>query len=111
MRTEREEPALVLVPVRETVAGSMAIRTGRCMLGTRIGLAFTSIATLRGTLGPAQQWIMLSVSVLRSMLTDLAIDEIRVDPLPAVSPSARRTCTDRPALPAAGPARPLVAQH
>lgn len=47
------------VPVRASQAGPLALRTGRLLTGQRIGLAFTSEASLLLTLGPAQAWVRL----------------------------------------------------
>jgi hypothetical protein len=39
------------VPVRESQAGTLALRTGRLRSGERVGLAFTSEASLLLTMG------------------------------------------------------------
>ena len=70
------------VPVRTTSEGVLTLRTGRLETGERIGLAFTSLASLEYTLGPAQQWISLGDESLRDMLAPLGIRQLRVDPLP-----------------------------
>ena len=71
-----------LVPVRESRAGTLALQTGRLISGDRVGLAFTSEASLLMTLGPSQQWIRLAPSALRAMLAPLGVTCIRVDPRP-----------------------------
>jgi hypothetical protein len=71
------------VPVRTSKAGTLALQTGRLLTGERIGLAFTSEATLLLTLGPSQQWIRLDADALKDMLAPLAVEHVRVDPRPA----------------------------
>ena len=72
-----------LVPVRESQAGTLALRTGRLVSGERVGLAFTSEASLAATMGPFQQWIWLDAQALRDMLAPVGVDGLRVDPRPA----------------------------
>jgi hypothetical protein len=55
------------VPVRESQAGTLALRTGRLTSGQRVGLAFTSEASLLLTMGPFQQWVRLAAEPLRDM--------------------------------------------
>jgi hypothetical protein len=71
------------VPVRTSKAGTLALQTGRLLTGERIGLAFTSEATLLLTLGPSQQWIRLDEEALKDMLAPLGVEHVRVDPRPA----------------------------
>jgi hypothetical protein len=71
------------VPVRESQAGTLALRTGRLTSGERVGLAFTSEASLLLTMGPSQQWIRLAAEPLRDMLAPLGVQCIRIDPCPA----------------------------
>ena len=71
------------VPVRTSKAGTLALQTGRLLTGERIGLAFTSEATLLLTLGPSQQWIRLDADALKDMLAPLGVEHVRVDPRPA----------------------------
>jgi hypothetical protein len=71
-----------LVPVRTCAVGVLALRTGRLVSGERVGLAFTSEACLRRTLGPSQQWIRLAREPLAEMLEPLGIEHITVDPDP-----------------------------
>ena len=70
------------VPVRESQAGTLAVRTGRLPSGERVGLAFSSEASLQLTMGPFQQWIRLGTGPLRGMLAPLGIKCIRIDPRP-----------------------------
>jgi hypothetical protein len=70
------------VPVRASQAGPLALRTGRLLTGQRIGLAFTSEASLLLTLGPAQAWVRLDSRALKDLLAPLGIEHVRVDPRP-----------------------------
>jgi hypothetical protein len=70
------------VPVRASRAGPLALRTGRLLTGERIGLAFTSEASLLLTLGPSQAWVRLDGQALKDMLAPLGIEHVRVDPRP-----------------------------
>jgi len=72
-----------LVPVRESKAGTLALRTGRLVSGERVGLAFTSEASLRLTMGPFQRWVRLAAEPLRDMLAPLGVQYVRIDPRPA----------------------------
>jgi hypothetical protein len=99
-----------LVPVRESKSGALSLRTGRLITGERVGLAFTSEASLLMTLGPAQRWIELAPGALRAMLAPLSVTCLRVDPRPIAELAAesvpgeqRRgpTAARRPALPLA----------
>jgi hypothetical protein len=74
------------VPVHSNApptGGTLALRTGRLPSGERIGLAFTSEASLLLTLGPCQEWLRFDIEALRDMLTPLGVEHIRVDPRPA----------------------------
>jgi hypothetical protein len=71
------------VPVRESQAGTLALRTGRLTSGERVGLAFTSEASLLLIMGPCQQWIRLAAEPLRDMLAPLGVQCVRIDPRPA----------------------------
>ena len=72
-----------LVPVRESQAGTLALRTGRLPWGERVGLAFTSEASLLLTMGPPQHWVRLAAGPLRDMLAPLGVQCVRIDPRPA----------------------------
>ena len=72
----------LLVPVRTTAAGTLALRTGRLPSGERTGLAFTCQDALVRALGPSQQWTDLSWEALLNMVAPLGIKHIRVDPEP-----------------------------
>jgi hypothetical protein len=70
------------VPVRTSKAGTLALQTGRLRSGERIGLAFTSEASLLLTLGPSQEWIRLGGQALKDMLAPLGVEHLRIDPRP-----------------------------
>ena len=79
---------LLFVPVREGGLGMLTLRTGRLPSGRRVGLAFTSEASLRSVLGPGQRWIRLHENAVREMLTPAGIAEIRVDAGLRAAPAA-----------------------
>jgi hypothetical protein len=95
-----------LVPVRESKAGTLALRTGRLTSGERVGLAFTSEASLLLTMGPSQHWIRLAAEPLRDLLAPLGIQSVRIDPHPA----SELTPTVLPPLDAPGQAAPRAAK-
>lgn len=116
------------VPVRASQAGTLVLRTGQLPSGDRIGLAFTSAASLKLTLGPSQQWIRLAAEALWDMLWPLGVAHVGVDlrPVPQlelgtltgravgdVKPAVkgphgrRRAGTWRPAAATSSHARPL----
>lgn len=86
---------MYLVPVRESKAGTLALQTGQLISGERVGLAFTSEASLLLTLGPAQRWIWLAPGALRTMLAPLGVTGVRVDPRPVAELGARGRSSDR----------------
>jgi len=90
-----------LIPVRTCAAGTLALRTGRLVSGERVGLAFTSEATLTGTLGPSQQWIRLARKPLADMLEPVGIEHIITDP-----DSVGESCTDGPQQQRPSPGQP-----
>jgi hypothetical protein len=61
---------LLFVPVRDIGSGVLALRTGRLPSGQRVGLAFTSTASLLAALGPGQPWIRLRESACRTEMSD-----------------------------------------
>jgi hypothetical protein len=100
-----------LVPVRESRAGTLSLRTGRLISGERVGLAFTSEASLLMTLGPSQHWIRLAPGALRAMLAPLGVTTVRIDPRPIAELGAESLPGERlaglvgagrPAAPVAG---------
>jgi hypothetical protein len=92
-----------IVPVRQSKAGSLALQTGRLRSGERVGLAFTSEASLLLTLGPSQAWIRLGGQALTDMLVPLGVEQVRVDPRP-IGELEVGSCPREPAP--VGPARP-----
>jgi hypothetical protein len=77
------------IPVRESKAGTLALQTGRLRTGERVGLAFTTEASLLLTMGSAPRWVRLGSQALKDMLAPLGVRHIRVDPVPLRSGSAR----------------------
>jgi len=74
-----DECQLLFVPVRESGSGMLALRAGRLPSGQRVGLGFTSEASLLSVLGPRQPWIRLHEDALRDMLVPIGVDQIKVD--------------------------------
>jgi hypothetical protein len=93
----------LLVPVRQSKAGSLALQTGRLRSGERVGLAFTSEASLLLTLGPSQAWIRLGSQALTDMLVPLGVEHVRVDPRPIGELEIGSALREQPPV---GPARP-----
>jgi hypothetical protein len=96
----------LLVPVRQSKAGSLALQTGRLRSGEQVGLAFTSEASLLLTLGPSQAWIRLGGQALMDMLVPLGVEQVRVDPRPIgeleVGGSPQEPAPVSPARPGSG---------
>ena len=86
----------LLVPVRTTAAGTLALRTGRLPSGERSGLAFTCQDALVRALGPSQQWTDLSWEALltwsrrSASSTSGSIRSLTADPGQATRRSRRR---------------------
>jgi hypothetical protein len=99
-----------LVPVRESKSGTLSLQTGRLISGERVGLAFTSEASLLMTLGPSQQWIELAPGALRAILAPLGVTCLRVDPRPIAEMASESLPGEQlPSPVAAGrPALPLA---
>jgi hypothetical protein len=72
----------LFVPIRTSDTGTLILRTGRLRSGERVGLAFSSEASLLLALGPSQAWIHLGGQALKDMLAPLGIKNIRIDPHP-----------------------------
>ena len=70
-----------LIPVRESRAGTLAVQTGRLRTGERVGLAFTTEASLQLAMGSSPRWVRLDGRALKDMLAPLGIRHIRVDPV------------------------------
>jgi hypothetical protein len=98
----------LLVPVRTTAAGTLALRIGRLSSGERTGLAFTSEASLVRTLGPAQRWTDLSWDALLDMLEPLGTEHLRVDPDPDGRSQADNSPQPLRLLPGRGAGQPLA---
>ena len=77
------------IPVRESKAGTFALQTGRLRTGERVGLAFTTEASLLLTMGSSPQWVRLDRQALKDMLAPLGVRHIRVDPVLVRSGVAR----------------------
>jgi hypothetical protein len=77
------------IPVRESKAGTLALQTGRLRTGERVGLAFTTEASLLLTMGSSPRWVRLDGQALKDMLAPLGVRHIRVDPVPLRSGNAR----------------------
>jgi hypothetical protein len=105
----------LLVPVRQSKVGSLALQTGRLPSGERVGLAFTSEASLLLTLGPSQAWIRLGSQALKDMLVPLGVEQVRVDPRPiaelVVGSSPRERTPVGPAWPGSLAERLNVRRH
>ena len=93
--------SLLLVPIREHMAGCVALRTGRLPSGERIGMAFTTQEALVRVLGPDQPWITLCGRVVRTMFVEAGTAQTRVDPEPYLQP---QPLVQASAIPAAVPA-------
>ena len=89
---------LLFVPVRESKAGTLALRTARLRSVERVGLAFTSEASLSLTMGPSQQWVHLDCRALKDMLAPLGVGHVQVDPRPVGAPGTG-TSSQRPPTP------------
>jgi hypothetical protein len=81
-----EEPApvpaarcVLVVPVRVEDAARV-VRLCRDPLGTRVLVAFTSVARLRDVLGAGQQWIRLGAGAVRSLADEVGVRTVLVDP-------------------------------
>jgi hypothetical protein len=71
---------LLVVPVRSSRSGTLAVRTARLAGEGRVGIAFTSVTRLREVLGSDQAWVRLHESALRPLLRPLGVTRIQVDP-------------------------------
>jgi hypothetical protein len=72
----------LFVPTRSTSASDvLALLSGRCPGGQRVGIAFTGLDLLRAACGPRQDWIRLHESALRGMLAPHGVTIIQFDPV------------------------------
>jgi hypothetical protein len=72
---------MFFIPVRESRAGTLALQTGRLRTGERVGLAFTTEASLQLAMGSSVRWVRLGGPALKDMLAPLGVGSIRVDPV------------------------------
>ncbi|MEU7694035.1 SseB family protein [Microbispora sp. SCL1-1] len=86
--TMLEDP--LYVPVRRS-SFSLALRLFRTAAGTRTAVAFTSPLRLTKVLGSDHGWVRLSEPALRSMLKDLGVIGIVIDPAGLMSRPNSRT--------------------
>jgi hypothetical protein len=70
---------LLVVPVH-TGSGMVSFRCGRLPGGERVGIAFTTQASLDRVMGTGQPWIYISAEAMRDMLAPLGVTRIQVDP-------------------------------
>ena len=84
----------LVVPVRHSPFGTLTPMTARRRDGVRVGIAFSSIATLEAV-QPNQPWIRLSEAALYALLSPLGIGAIQVDPQLIVA-DLRSTAPDLP---------------
>ncbi len=89
----------LLVPVRASAGGTLALPTGRLPSGERVGLAFTCESRLAAALGPSQ-WVYLAGEALAGLLAPLGVEHYRVDPgraeAPRPKPAPARLAPGRP---------------
>ncbi len=83
-----EDP--LYVPVRRS-SFSLALRLFRTAAGKQTAVAFTSSLRLTKVLGSDQGWIRLSEPALRSMIKDLGVIGIVIDPAGTMSRPISRT--------------------
>ncbi|GAB3880378.1 SAV_915 family protein [Microbispora bryophytorum] len=83
-----EDP--LYVPVRRS-SFSLALRLFRTATGKQTAVAFTSPLRLTKVLGGDHSWIRLSEPALRSMIKDLGVIGIVIDPAGTMSRPIFRT--------------------
>jgi len=71
--------SLLVVPVH-TGSGMVSLRSGRLPSGERVGIAFTTEASLARAMGAGQPWILMGSEAMRDMLAPLGVTRIQVDP-------------------------------
>ncbi|MBB5776331.1 SAV_915 family protein [Nonomuraea jabiensis] len=82
------EPRL-FVPVRVGTCAS-ALRLFRTASGKRTAVAFTSALKLADALGAGQPSVLLTVAALRSMIAELDVIGVVIDPAGTVTRPAER---------------------
>ena len=70
---------VLVVPVHAG-PGMASLRCGRLPGGERVGIAFTTQASLDRVMGTGQPWIHISAEAMRDMLAPLGVTRIQVDP-------------------------------
>ncbi|MRJ76408.1 hypothetical protein GEV29_07655 [Aeromicrobium sp. SMF47] len=91
---EHHRMKTLVVPVRRSPLGTLTPMTARQKSGTRVGIAFSSIAALEAV-QPGRDWIRLSEGALHALLAPLDIVTIQVDPQLIVA-DLRSSAPDRP---------------
>lgn len=84
----------LVVPVRRSCLGTITPMTARQVSGTRVGIAFSSIAALE-TVQPGHDWVRLGEGALHALLSPLGIATIQVDPRLIITD----VCSTAPDLP------------
>lgn len=82
-----ESPDPVYVPIRECSAGFHVLRICRRPDGLRTGVAFSTAARFDQVAGGGTPRVVLSLRVLHSMLAEIGISDIQLDPELMVSPA------------------------
>ncbi len=84
----------LVVPVRHSPFGTLTPMTARRRDGTRVGIAYSSIAALEAV-QPNREWIRLSEAALNALLSPLGVRTVQVDPRLLVADLCS-TAPDRP---------------
>jgi hypothetical protein len=75
------DPGILHVPVLVRCPGIVTIRTGCLPSGERVGLGFTSQASLAAAYGPGHAWVQLHIRLLRALLGPKGITTVLLDPV------------------------------
>lgn len=73
-------PEIVIVPVRIVGSGMTTLHVCRRPDGVRTGVAFTSVTALEQMMGASQPSLTASLGALRSMLAEVGVHAIQVNP-------------------------------
>ena len=84
----------LVVPVRHSPFGTLTPMTARRRDGTRVGIAYSSIAALEAV-QPNREWIRLSEAALNALLSPLGVRSVQIDPQLLVADLCS-TAPDRP---------------
>lgn len=77
-----DDPVPLFVPTRTAGAVDVvALQIGRRPDGVRVGIAFSSLASLRAASGPRQDWLRVHEDTLRELLAQLGVSVIQFDPV------------------------------